>query len=973
MKYPTLEECWSIVADNLASKGVSEQSIASFNHFIQQSFPQAIYNVFRLETSLGIDLSTKFTAKIVNVVKKKAILLNNDINCPVPENLQPTAENAKLLKSSLVCPVYVSLELSLDNVVEVVNNLLLCYMPLMVGSDLTKNLHKKLSIVDDGYFLISGNAKVIIAQETKIDRAVIVSNNRCMFKSKNVKQAWWLEKNDLNSVDIASKFGKCSLANIFAFYDFNLKKIWPLECRIETEETLLRNSPEECASNFQSVFPQSKTIDLSFLFEENDRKYLVQLSYMAHTLTKNPEPFDRDHLKNKRIEMASQLLMKIAQKSLRRVSQSFLKRMVNFIEKNPTKKMSRGVQRALDSRVVTEAFFYSLSTGNWPSSSSAGIETGVAQARSSYNFASILAQARKIKSGDDKRSIIGQRETRGDHKGFLSPFDTQEGRSCGTSKALCVLTTVSIEFDKNVILQCLKEIKNIEFAKEISPQKTNLIFVNGIIAKQTESVDHLKEVMKHLLQYRRCGIIDHHVSILRRKENLYVRTDGGRLLRPLFVVQNLHRHLNTSLRNISDQTFDQLVESGIIEYIDTDEENTLEVASSFQTITETSDLCEIHPSLILSLNTNYATLFPSHNQGPRITYQLAMSKQAMSQISADYYSNMQTRTHSLLYTQKPLTMSRVNQIEGFPKGSGLNCVVLIACYQGYNVEDSIVMSKSFIERGGFRMLDQKTFHYAGSETVSIDSSKAHWKKYNTEKFSALDDDGLPCPNNVLQEDSVIIAKHTEDDNEQKMDTSVLAKEKKGTISRVIFGHGLRRKKSSLQEESVKVNITTYETRGVIVGDKMASKHAQKGTVARIEPDENLPFTHDGITPDIILNPAALPTRMTIGMLVEMLGAKGACFTGNIVDATAFCNPSVEELSKILRQCGYNKHGDEKLIDGITGELIKGKMFMGVAYYQRLKHMVSSFSKNKFINNNLTPFLCRCLTRFTVDLRVGRDQ
>lgn len=855
MRYPSLDECWDIVAAHLSKKGVSEQSISSFNHFIQQSFPRAIYRVFQLETLLGVDLSTKFSAKIVNVVQKKPILLNNDINCPVPENLRATAENAKLLKSSLVAPVYVSLELTLNGSVELVSNLLLCYMPIMIGSELTKDLHTKLTIVDDGYFLISGNPKVIIAQETKIDQAVIVTGNRCVFKSKHVKQAWWLEKNEINSVDLVSKFGRCRLALVFAFYDFKLTKIWPLECRIETEEALFSNSPEECSHKFKSVFPKSTTVDLSFLFGQNDRVYLLQLSYMALTLIKNLEPFDRDHLKNKRIEMSSQLLMKIADKALHRVSQSFLKRMVHFIEKNPNKKMARGVQRALDSRVVTEAFFYSLSTGNWPSSTCAGLETGVAQARSAYNFASILAQARKIHSGDDKRSIIGQRETRGDHRGFLSPFDTQEGRACGTSKALCVLTTVSLEFDGKVILQCLNEIQHVKFAKEIYPQKLGLIFVNGVIVRQTESAADTEKVMRHLLQYRRCGIIDHHVSILQRKDNLFVRTDGGRLLRPLFVVENLHRHLNTSLRKISEQTFEELLQSGIIEFVDTDEEDTKQVATSFASITNTCELCEIHPSLILSLNTNYATLFPCHNQGPRITYQLAMSKQAMSQIGVDYYNNMQTRTHSLLYTQKPLAISKVNQVEGFPKGSGLNCVVLIACYQGYNVEDSIVMSKSFIERGGFRMLDQKTFHYAGSETVSNVSAKAAWKKYDTEKFSALDDDGLPCPNKVLQADHCIIAKHTHDDNEEKMDTSVLAKEKKGTISRVIFGHGLRRKKSSLQEESVKVNITTYETRTVIVGDKMASKHAQKGTVARIEPDENMPFNLEGIRPDIILNPA----------------------------------------------------------------------------------------------------------------------
>ena len=418
MNYPTLEECWKIVGDHLASTGVSDQSISSYNHFIRRSFPQEIYRVFQLETQLGIDLSTKFTASIINVMVKKAILLNNDINVSVPENLEATASNARLLRSSLVAPVYVSLQLALNKKVEVIHNLLLCYMPVMVGSELTKDLHRKKNIVDDAYFIINGNEKVIVAQENKIDEEVVISNNRCMYKSRGMKHAWWLEKNELKSIDLVSKFGKCPLAAIFAYYDFDLKQIVPVQCRIETEITLNKNSPDECSQQFKSVFPTCDAIDLSLLFGTNDRVWLTQLSYMAHCLTKNI-PFDRDHLKNKRIHMADQLLMRIARKALKRVSQSFVKRMVSFIEKNANKSMSRGVQRALDSRVVTEAFFYSLSTGNWPSCGSAGLETGVAQQRSSYNFASLLSQSRKIKSGDEKRSIIAQREVRGDHVGYL--------------------------------------------------------------------------------------------------------------------------------------------------------------------------------------------------------------------------------------------------------------------------------------------------------------------------------------------------------------------------------------------------------------------------------------------------------------------------------------------------------------------------------------------------------------------------
>ena len=415
---------------------------------------------------------------------------------------------------------------------------------------------------------------------------------------------------------------------------------------------------------------------------------------------------------------------------------------------------------------------------------------------------------------------------------------------------------MSIQFDSGVILTCLKEIKDIEFQTDIITNLPYLILVNGAVQEQCQSADDLERVMAHLYQYRRCGIIDHHVSILKRREHLFIRTDGGRLLRPLFLVENLHRHLRTSIRKISTQSFTDLLNCGIIEYIDSDEEDTKEVASSFSLITPTSDLVEIHPSLILSLNTNYATIYSSHNQGPRITYQLAMSKQSMSEIQPDFQESMQSRTHSLLYGQRSLACTLVSQVKGFPMSSGLNCVVLIATYEGFNQEDSIIMSKSFIERGGFRMLDSKTYTYAGSEIVSNLSAKASFRRYDGAAYNKLDDDGLPSPRTTLEEKDVILAKHTEDECEEKLDTSSLAKDKKGTISRVIFGHGLRRKKSSLNEESVKVNITSYETRQPIVGDKFASIHAQKGTVARIVAEEDLPFSSiSGIRPDIILNPA----------------------------------------------------------------------------------------------------------------------
>ena len=934
--YPTNDEIWSIVSRHLSSKGASDQSIQSFDNFIHRAFPQAIYRLFQIDTQLGLDLSKRFQTKVTNVVCLKPILLNNDINVSIPENLMPTAENARLLRSSLVSPVYVSLQMQLEKKVEKINNLLLCYLPIMVGCSLTSSTHKKKELADDGYFLLNGQEKMIIAQERKLDRAVLVAGNRCIYKNPTLSP-WWLEKDAEGFIAINSKHGKCSVAYVFAFYDMPLGTIFPLQVRLETETLTNKVSPEECFAQFKKVFPLSENVNLSYMFASQNRALLTQLAYMCHSLDRGIDTYDRDHLQNKRIDLPCQLLMTIAEKSLRRVSQSFQRRIVNYIDKNPHRSMLRGVQRALDSRVVTEAFFYALSTGNFPAIG--GIATGVAQQRSNYNFSSKLSQARRIHSGDEKRNILGQREVRGDHKGYLSPFDTQEGRSCGCSKSFAMLTTVSIEFDEKVIEACLEENTIVEFCKEISINRHALVFLNGVVVRQCKSDDDIILLQQHMLQYRRCGIIDYGVSILVRRKSLYLRTDGGRILRPLFVVKNLHRHLETSLRKIGDESFSDLLSSGIIEYVDSGEEDTKQVAESFERITEHTELCEIHPTLILSFNSNYGAPFCNNNQGPRITYQNAMMKQAQSQIPVDFRSNMKSRSQSLLYGQRPLSMTKLSQVEGFPQSSGLNCIVALATFDSYNCEDSLIINRAFIDRGGFRSLDQKTYTYTGNEIVSNLSATAAWKRHDSSAFKNLDDDGMPCPRKEVSENEVILCKYSVDEEGEKMDTSSKAKDKKGVVERVIFGHGQRRKKSSSAEESMKVNITTYEARMPVVGDKLASRHAQKGVIAQVVDPEDLPFTMDGINPDIIINPCCIPTRMTIGQLLEMVGSKAAAMRGEIEDATAFTHPTEAELTAKLHSAGFQKYGDECMIDGKTGEMLKSKLFIGCAYYQRLKHMV----------------------------------
>jgi len=284
---------------------------------------------------------------------------------------------------------------------------------------------------------------------------------------------------------------------------------------------------------------------------------------------------------------------------------------LNFIERYPNKPLLTGVHRALDNRVITEAFFYSLQTGNFPNpNGQQGIRTGVSQQRSNYNLSSILSQSRRLVSGDSKRSIIGQREVRSDTFGYLCAFDTQEGKACGCSKHMSTLTTVSIEFEDSIIRQILEE-KNFLGDIDLSLDK-NLIFINGFMYGQSDKIDEIGELLR---QYRRISIIDKGVSVHKKKGHLYIRSDCGRILRPLFHLKNLYEFLVRTDEN--DNDFFSLLQNGVIEYIDSSEENEMLVSTNFDTLTRETTHVELHPSLMLSMNALANNPYCEHNQGPR--------------------------------------------------------------------------------------------------------------------------------------------------------------------------------------------------------------------------------------------------------------------------------------------------------------------------------------------------------------------
>lgn len=359
--------------------------------------------------------------------------------------------------------------------------------------------------------------------------------------------------------------------------------------------------------------------------------------------------------------------------------------------------------------------------------------------------------------------------------------------------------------------------------------------------------------------------------------------------------------------------------------------------------------CEIHPSLILGVCASIIP-FPDHNQSPRNTYQSAMGKQAMGIFLTDFNQRMETMANILYYPQKPLARTQsMNYLKFRELPAGQNAIVAIAVYSGYNQEDSVVMNQSSIDRGLFRSLFYRVYqdkeNLVGQNVVEKfeKPSRADTLRLKHGTYDKLDDDGLVAPGvRVVGEDIIMgktapMAPDAEELGQRqkthvKRDASVpLRSTEAGVVDSVMLTQG------GDSQKVVKVRVRN--TKVPQIGDKFASRHGQKGTIGITYRQEDMPFTREGVTPDIIINPHAIPSRMTIAHLIECLLSKVASIRGEEGDATPFTSVTVTQVSELLRSMGYHSRGFEVMYNGHTGRKMVAQVFFGPTYYQRLRHMV----------------------------------
>jgi DNA-directed RNA polymerase subunit B len=662
------------------------------------------------------------------------------------------------------------------------------------------------------------------------------------------------------------------------------------------------------------------------------------------------KPDDKDHFKNKRLKLAGPLLA-----DLFRVAFRNLCRDIKYqLERMGVKRQIIAISAAVRPGIITERFQHAIATGNWGRG-----RVGITQLLDRTNRTSTLSHLRRLQSPLSRsQPNFEARDLHPTHWGRLCPNETPEGSNCGLVKNLALSACISVSADPEKMKQILYKLGVVPAmeANESLKDSGAKVFVDGSLVGYCLSP---RELTEEIRRRRRKGEISAEVNLacfsklLSEREEVYINCDEGRVRRPLIIVENgvpkLKPEHIEKIRS-GEWTWEDLVKNGIIEYIDAEEEENLYIALSLDEVTPEHTHVEIAPYTILGI---CASLIPyaEHNQSPRNSYEAAMAKQALGVHSTNFLLRVDSRSHVLHYPQKPIVDTKPMNIIGYDlRPSGQNCVVAVISFEGYNMEDALIFNKASIERGlgrstFYRIYEAACRQYLGGLKDKLVIPEAGIRGYRGEQYyRMLEPDGIIGLESKVSGGDVLVGrtspprfleeyKEFEVKGPTMRDTSVDMRPAETGVVDALFI-------TETHEGSKLVKVRVRNQRIPELGDKFASRHGQKGVIGMIIPQEDMPFTADGVVPDIIINPHAIPSRMTIGQFLESMAGKVAAARGRPVDGTPFINEKPEELKQALIDLGFSHTGREVLYNGITGERFVADIFMGVVYYQKLHHMVT---------------------------------
>ena len=892
---------------------------------------------------------------------------------------------ARLRDFSYTAPIYVQITPIVNKVEQEPVNVLLAELPVMIKSKLCplskmsrEELEKNGEDPDDpgGYFIVNGTERVLVLiEEIAPNRMIVEKQNIGNYTELiriNSERNGFVQRHTIERKNDGGIF--ISFANIRRLPIVVLLKILGLEKDKSIIEGLKDEKIiNEFYVNLYETDVQTKEDALEYIgkhlkivqkeyrkerVEQIIDKYLLphlgqdsknradKINYLLKVIKKIiqfalgdiPED-DLDHYGNKRIKLSGDLLELLFRSIL--VGRWGL---IARIKYNYQKMAKRGklppVQTIVEANVVTNQLASAMATGAW-----IGGRTGVSQRLERKNYIDSLSHMRLVLSPlTSTQEHFEARELHPTHWGKFCPAETPEGPTIGLRKHLALFAEITkgiIDSDKKKFISSLKLDK-----------EGNDVYVDGVLVG---SIEDGSKLINELRVKRREGKIPREINFVYypQLKEVRINTDSGRVRRPLIIIEDgkpkLTDEMIEKLKANEIRWYD-LVKLGLIEYLDTEEEDLALVALDKKSITPDHTHLEITSLSILGIPASLLP-FPEHNRGDRVNLGAKMVCQSIGLYQTNYFLRSDTKANVLVYPQTPIVETDTTDIAGlYHHPSGQNVVVAVASYRGYNMLDAVVFNKASIERGLFRSFFYRIYsgeekRYWGGQEDIIGVPDKDVRGYKSEdEYANLAEDGVLSPETSVESESVLIGRTSPlrflSANElmsgianMRESSICLRHGEKGVVDRIFLTETVNGNKL--------VKVAVRDLRIPELGDKFSSRHGQKSVIGLIEPQENMPFTSSGMVPDIILNPHSIPSRQTVGQLLEILSSKTSALNGKKINASAFNNLKEKDIKTILQELGFRGDGKEVLYNGITGEKFEVEIFTGLIYYQKLDHMVAN--------------------------------
>ena len=959
-----------VVKKYLQSHSLVESNIISFNEFLEHRIQEIV-------DEIGKSIENEdFEIKLGKISVGKPTITEAD-----GSNARIMPYEARIRNLTYSAPLYLEITVKKDghvdsDIVEIGR------IPIMVRSKIcnTQNMTKEELIKSyndpldpGGYFIIKGNERVMVMAEDLAENQPFIEEtkkNEVTLKLFSLKGTYRIPitisegKNGIFEVsfsrfkdipaiillkalgltkesDIARYFGKETdsvIVNLYEFVNISEKEDAMM---FMAEKTNLQGTKKEILDRVKQRIDSYFFPHIGQSKEDRMKKAVTLCKLIKQYLIAKDKPelrTDKDHYANKRVRLSGDLLA-----TLFRVNLGILIRDIQYsLQKSSKRRKFFLIKVLAKSTLFSHRIESAIATGAWT-----GERSGVTQNMDKTNYLATISQLQRVSSMlESEQENFKARTLHPTHYGRFCPIETPEGTEIGLRKNLSILSRVStrVELDEN---KFFKDLESIGLEREGADGFE--VFFNGLYIG---NVKNSKEFVKEIRDKRRNSQLPKQLSVREDcgLQNVAISTEPGRVLRPLIVVEKgVSKLKNKDLIQLeqNETNWEELLKQGIIEYIDAAEEEEAFIALSEESLSDEHTHLEIDSISLMGVVTSLVP-YANHDQSSRLNRGSKTQKQALGLYAANYLCRLDTDVSILQYPQKPLVRSFVyDNLNTYPAGQ--NLIVGVTTFEGYNMEDALVLNKGSLDRGVgrsfyFRPYSAVEMNYAGGLKDDIIVPDKDVSGYKIEEsYKNLEEDGITYPEADIEEGEVLIGKVSppkflsearEISVRTKKDSSVsLRQEEKGIVDAVFVTED--------DEGNRVVHVKTRDHRIPEVGDKFATAHGQKGVVGAIVPEEDIPFTISGIRPDVLFNPHGLPSRMTVGYLLELLAGKVGSLRGEIIDGTPFSGESKDNLENQLEKLGLRYDGKEIMYNGITGKKMVSKIFVGNLYYLKLKHMVGN--------------------------------